>query len=393
MRDPINVIWFDQHKGVTLTTQITVVHLTSAHPRSDVRIFHKQCKSLSSSKFIVKLVVADGFGDNENEGVEIIDVGKPRSRIKRMFVSVARIFNQALILDGDIYHLHDPELIPIGLKLLNRGKLVIFDSHEDVPKQLLSKPYLNRFSQIVLSKLFEFYEIYSLKKFSGLIGATPSISKKLAGINDVVVNVNNYPLIDELHLVQNNTALRTQIAYVGAISEIRGIKKLLEALNFIKSDTRLSLAGCFVQKALEVFAKNYHSWSKVKYHGIINRHQVAELLSKSFAGIVTFLPYPNHLDAQPNKMFEYMSAGVPVIGSNFSLWKEIIETNNCGICVDPDDPEQIANAIDYLATHPNEVKRMGQNGISAVRNKYNWSIEEKKLFEFYDLILMGRRQE
>ena len=82
-------------------------------------------------------------------------------------------------------------------------------------------------------------------------------------------------------------------------------------------------------------------------------------------------------------MFEYMSAGVPVIASHFPLWREIIEGNDCGLCVDPLDPAAIAKAIDYLVTHPQEAERMGRNGQRAVAERYNWKIEEAKLLQLY----------
>jgi glycosyltransferase involved in cell wall biosynthesis len=116
---------------------------------------------------------------------------------------------------------------------------------------------------------------------------------------------------------------------------------------------------------------------------------VAKILENSLAGIVTFLPSPNHLEAQPNKMFEYMSAGIPVIASDFPLWREIISGNDCGLLVNPLKPLEIAGAIDYLVNNPAEAKRMGRNGRLAVIEKYNWPMEEKKLLRFYDSILKG----
>ncbi len=96
---------------------------------------------------------------------------------------------------------------------------------------------------------------------------------------------------------------------------------------------------------------------------------------------------PNHVDAQPNKMFEYMSAGIPVIASDFPLWREIIEGCGCGICVDPLDPKKIAEAIDYLVDNPEIARRMGENGRKAVYDRYNWDVEEKKLLALYDSLL------
>ncbi|MBD3768073.1 MAG: glycosyltransferase, partial [Gammaproteobacteria bacterium] len=100
-------------------------------------------------------------------------------------------------------------------------------------------------------------------------------------------------------------------------------------------------------------------------------------------GLVTFLPAPNHIDAQPNKMFEYMSAGLPIITSIFPLWREIVEGNQCGLCVDPLDPQAIGEAIQYLIDNPVEAEQMGKNGRQAVEQKYNWTIEEQKLLDLY----------
>ena len=76
-------------------------------------------------------------------------------------------------------------------------------------------------------------------------------------------------------------------------------------------------------------------WESVREHGYLNRTQVREIMKRSIAGLVTFHDLPNHVDAQPNKMFEYMSAGLPVICSDFPLWRSIVEGSSCGICVDP----------------------------------------------------------
>ncbi len=367
--------------------EISVAHLTSAHQRNDTRIFLKMCSSLAILGYKVSLVVADEKSDEFKNGVSIFNVG-PRSggRLSRMTKTVAQVLKKAIELDCDIYHLHDPELIPAGLKLKKLGKKVIFDAHEDLPKQLLGKPYLIPPVKIALAKVFELFERWACSKFNMIIAATPSIHNKFLKINPNTVNINNFPLLDELANTSNWMDKENEVVYVGGISKVRGIEEIISAMNYTDK-VRLNLVGQFNEKALEEKVKNHKAWSKVNEFGFLNRDQVNDVLAKSKAGLVTFLPLPNHIDSQPNKMFEYMSAGLPIIVSNFPLWREIVDDNQCGLCVDPISTIAIGDSIQYLIEHPKEAEQMGKNGRKAIEEKYNWSIEERKLFEAYRKLL------
>lgn len=360
-----------------------VSHLTSVHPRYDTRIFFKECTSLAQSGYLVSLVVADGKGDEEINTISIVDVGAPKGRFDRILNTSKSVYKKALELDADIYHLHDPELIPFGLKLKRLGKIVIFDSHEDVPKQILSKPYLNPILRYALGVLFSIYEKSSCKKMDAIVAATPFIRDKFLQINPNSVDINNFPIFDELQPPVDWSNKTKSVCYIGGIEIVRGIKEIVVALEHVNSSSRLQLAGKFSDSDTKEEVKAYKGWQSVDELGFLDRSGVKNVLATSMAGLVTLHPIPNYLDALPVKMFEYMSAGIPVIASNFPYWINIVETNNCGLCVDPLDPIAIANSVDYFINNPVQAQQMGDNGRNAILREYNWSIEENKLQSLY----------
>jgi glycosyltransferase involved in cell wall biosynthesis len=360
-----------------------IVHLTSVHPRNDPRIFIKQCRTLAAHGYDVTLVVADGKGEARVDGVTITDVGRLPGRLNRIFRTTQRVFDKAIALDADIYQFHDPELIPVGLRLKRHGKKVIFDSHEDTSRQLVGKAYLGPLSRRVLPALFSAYERFACTRFDGIIAATPTIRDAFLKINPVTVDINNFPIIGEFDDALPWTMKKAQVSYVGAISGVRGLRQMVEAAALLRSGACLNLAGRFFDPAAEAEVRAHPGWHRVADLGFLDRAGVRDLLSQSVAGMVTLLPLPNHVDSLPTKMFEYMSSGIPVIASNFPLWREIVEGNRCGICVDPLDPKAIAAAIDYLVSNPETAKSMGERGRKAVLEKYNWEVEAVRLTDFY----------
>ena len=357
-----------------------ICHLTSAHPWNDIRIFYKECKSLAQTGLKVSLIAFDAT-DSVVDGVQIINAGpKLTGRFSRMIKGSKIIFKAACETEADIYHLHDPELLIVGKKLKRLGKIVIYDAHEDLPMQVMGKHWIPKPLRKFVSSLTALLLKYYLKNMSGIVAATPIIADKLSKWNSNSAIVCNYPLLSETPQYESNIK-NNSICYIGGLFQSRGLFQMLDAIKDIS--VTLELAGNFSPESLSIQAKQHQSWQKVKFYGFINRNEVYNLMSQSKAGLVVLLPLQSYIDSLPIKMFEYMLAELPVIASNFPLWKEIVEGNNCGLCVDSESPIEIAKAINFILANNDKAKEMGKNGRKAIFEKYNWENEKRKLIEFY----------
>ena len=347
-------------------------------------------------------MVADGLGDELRDGVRIVDAGAPGGRLGRMLWTTRRVAARALAFDADVCQLHDPELLPAGLRLRRAGLRVVFDAHEDVPTQLLDKPYLAPRAARLLARLYARYERHACARLDGLLAATPHIRERLAQCNPRTVDVANFPLPEEFLAPQvappdaasprcvsaqgapdDGWGARTDVCYVGSISAIRGIRELVQACALLRSPVQLALAGSFADPALALDMAQLPGWRRIRALGHLDRAGVGRVMAQAFAGLVTLLPTASYRDALPVKMFEYMAAGIPVIASDFPRWRAIVEASDCGLCVDPRDPAAIAAAIDRLAREPALARRLGANGRRAIEQTYNWNNEAQKLLRFY----------
>ncbi|GAB6183586.1 glycosyltransferase family 4 protein [Thermodesulfovibrio hydrogeniphilus] len=363
--------------------------LTTVHSPFDTRIFHKEAKTLAQAGYDVTLI-AQHEKDVVVDGVKIIALPKLRNRLARIFGLTWRAFCLALRQRADIYHFHDPELIPVGLLLRLLGKRVIYDVHENVPKQILHKEWIPSPLRWLVAKVAQFVEAVAGKILNAVVAATPQIAKHFPAAKTVVVQ--NFPILDEL-LPPNPmpyTSRPLKVAYVGGITAIRGVREMVQAMALLPNSlsAKLVLVGTFSPLTLEEVVRRLPGWERVEFLGWQDRSGVAKVLGDVRVGLVVFGPVPNNVEGWPAKLFEYMSTGLPVIASNFPLWKEIVEGNQCGITVDPLDPKAIAQAIEYLLTNPEEAQKMGENGRRAVKEKYNWDLEAAKLLSLYKELLL-----
>lgn len=368
-----------------MKTSVKVAHLTTVHPRGDIRIFRKECLGLAGRGYSVHLFVADGKGDARSDGVTIHDIGISRGRLTRVLIRPWVMWRAARQIKAAIYHFHDPELIPVGLMLRLAGAKVIYDVHEDVPRAVLSKFWIPRPLRRLVATVFEWFEDFSAARLSAVAAATPHIARRFARRQPNSVVIANFPLRDELSAAPGSEAISRTVCYVGGIGLIRGAVEMVHAID--RLDARLILAGSFESSSSEKLVRALAGWRKVDYRGLVDRDEVRRIFSQSRAGLLLFHPEPNHVDAQPNKMFEYMSAGLPVVASDFPLWRDLIEETGCGICTNPLDPEAIAAAIETILDDPDRAAQMARRGKEAVATRFQWQFEEPRLAALYESLL------
>lgn len=366
--------------------KIRVVHLTSVHSNEDARIFHKECRTLSESGYEVTLLSADS-NKTTNFGIIKRNVAFPRSRSERMSITLFNLLRMALKENADIYHFHDSELIPLGLLLKMVGKKVIYDVHEDLPTQILYKPWLIPGVRKVVSKMADLIENNGSKIFDHCIAATPTIAERFRP--DKTTLVRNFPVLSEFESTDRSPYQERplNIACIGSIAAIRGIHEILESFDLIENEAaELYLAGHFSSQRLETELNLNQRGPRIKYEGLLDRRGVDRLLAKSRVGLVILHPTKNYLDSLPVKLFEYMAAGVPVVAADFPLWRDIITEAKCGVLVDPLRPQKIAEGVDWILSHPEEARKMGEAGRKATCESFNWFSEGKALVDTYDRI-------
>ncbi len=368
-----------------MATALRIAHLTTVHQRHDVRIFQKECASLAACGYEVHLLVADGQGGEARDGVILHDVGSVRGRLRRMLLQPWRMWRVARRLKARLYHFHDPELLPVGLLLRLGGASVVYDTHEDVPRAVMSKYWIRPWLRHAVATVFERFEDFVARRLSAVIAATPHIARRFARINAQSVDINNYPLQRELEAPVAPRGDARTVCYIGGIGRIRGAIEMISALEHV--DARLILAGPFESAATEAAVRDLPGWVKVDYRGVVSRTAVREIMADSRAGLMFFHPEPNHVDAQPNKMFEYMSACIPVLASDFPLWRTLLVDAGAGVCADPLDPLAIARCIEALLADLPAAQAMGERGREAVMNRYQWQFEEAKLCQLYSVLL------
>ena len=234
-----------------------------------------------------------------------------------------------------------------------------------------------------LCKLAEVVENGLVRRVSAVVAATPAIHERFSRIARRSVLVANYPVEEELDHSGDQPRNPT-VCYVGGVEEIRGALTMVRAVEL--AGVELELAGSIYPTHFQSRLIAEPGWPRVRYHGLVPRVSARAIMRRCSIGLLLFLPEPNHVESQPNKLFEYMAAGLPVIASDFPLWRQIIERVGCGVLVDPTNPRAVASAITQMLANPEAAAEMGKRGREAVAESFTWKTQRQCLISLYEAL-------
>jgi glycosyltransferase involved in cell wall biosynthesis len=296
------------------------------------------------------------------------------------------VVRAALHEQAQVYHLHDPELLLWTPLLRRSGAVVIFDMHEYMAGSILTKSWL---PSRVRSPLAASYRLAERGLLQGVpvIFAEESYRKHFPYLSKTAV-VLNMPLHEELIGLDAPRHERFTVGYMGGVSPIRGSIVTIEALQILKEkglEIPFECVGTVSEQhrqEMERFCREA-GLRDCRLSGYQLPTDGWALMARCHAGLAVLQDVPNYRESYPTKMFEYMALGLPIVVSNFPLYRAIVERYQCGFCVDPGDAVAVAAALEWLARHPDQASVMGARGRDAVLTAHNWDNEAKTLLAFY----------
>jgi len=387
--------------------------LSDSHGLYDDRIYWKEAMSLQNHGYEVYCIFAGSKNDKgvTDEGINYIEIESPvysstrylNFLLKRLIPGglYAIMLNKATALKADIYHIHDLKVNKIGRKLksLSHHPKVIYDVHEPSYENILDYNKTKGIHTVIkwlYARHIRKWEQKCAIRYDFVITTEENVRDRFRKIlpSEKVDIVYNYTDLDKTRKEVANQDRIYDAIYSGGITRLRGAFKILEAVKIITkqmSDFKMLFLGSYYPEDLKSemleFVQENDLQKNVVLHDSVPYTEVPGFYNKSKVGLGIFLPIRTHRIILQIKIFEYMSFGLPIIGSSFGHINDYIEKDNIGIVVNPEDPEEIANALIKILSDPKLYDMYSKNGLEASEKKYRWEFMEKKLIRIYSDLL------
>tara|TARA_B100000029_G_scaffold494648_1_gene558670 strand:- start:5076 stop:6215 length:1140 start_codon:yes stop_codon:yes gene_type:complete len=371
------------------SSQSSVLLASSIHRWNDVRVYHKEARSLSLNYDVT--VIGVGESDDNiviSKNISVILLPFPDSILRRI-KNAFSILAYGISPKYHLIHFHDPELIWVGLILRLFRKKVIYDVHEDLKAAVKIRRWVPHLLKNIIGNLAHTVELFGQFFFTGIIVAEDSYLSNFNN-NNHIISVRNYVRINSSPIVIENKSKR--ILYTGSVTIARGVGDLLKAIALLQDyDQEIGaiIIGHCPTSEVELFHElkdTLPNPNAVEIVSFIDFEQIQSFVSTCSVAVVPLRGEKNYEYSIPTKILDYMNWGIPYIYSRLKLTEELFGVNSGGIGFDPGNIVQLENAIHRILTDLNLHKKL----TIECRNKihsFNWISEEAKLFSFYETYL------
>lgn len=375
------------------SNNIKVCHFSSVHTTTDTRVFARECVSLA--KHFKVTLIAIGNNSGIHQGVSVIAIPKPQSRIIRLMVTTFKVFFRALKVNASVYHIHDAEMIPFALVFRLMGKKVIYDVHENTYHDIRIKTWIPKPLKWILGNSYRILEWLAAKSMHTiLVIAKPEFAKQFVTGNYTIIQ--NFADVNFLkqYRVESRAAIKENtLFYIGTLYDTYyNIDKIVEAVYLLKRQgliVHCKIAGYYgsmLASRTQKLAFFAEVKDQLEFLGYISQEKGYQLSQQCKVGLCLKDQPEEILVSHERKFFEYMAIGLPILCCDSIIYKDVVSKFNLGLCADLQDAEAIASALKELFTQM-DLDKLMQNNIGAAENDYNWVKDEKNLIHLYHSLL------
>lgn len=377
--------------SIARLTRLAVV--TTVHRWGDPRVFERNaCAAMQCRLDVHAFVPTTGDPPVPEWGKQgefhVHSLPMPRGRLARMWLALRvgkYVFKDNVF---DAIHFHDPELIPamIWLTLRHPRIRILYDVHEELPLEVFSKSYIPKLVRPLASSFARLLWGLAARRFHAFAPATEAIAAHWPPERTRVVH--NYPR-SVFNIPRHGLEVNpNRIVFVGALSRIHGVEEVLQSVSRLRQEypqVRLELYGRLLDRSLQPAIDRAVAEDWCQHIPWLETAELVNKLGGAGVGLVPYQPLPDHLDALPTKIFEYMALGIPILASDFPLWRRLIQEQNVGLC-SPPTVEGITQALRLMLSDPARLQAWSVCAQETYQRSYRWEAESENLRSLYRIM-------
>lgn len=369
-------------------TKPRVVHVTTSHYADDARIFERECRSLAESGLFEVFIAAPGLVP-EDSGITHIPVAPiPEGRSARLASGWRRAGAALRGVQADLYHVHDPELLPLAWWLHAQGHRVVWDSHEDYEGRFAPTERVSGTRRAVARKMqqvgFRALRHTTDRNVSAVVAATEGIAQRYTVAPTAVVG--NEARIEEL-LQASPSFDHRRVLFLGAPGPGHLFAEVVDAVAS-SQDLRLAVARRDVPQESQSYAVE-RLGDRYEYLGYLGRSALVEAMSNSTVGMVTYAPTPAYMEpsVMPTKLYEFAAAGLPFVGAPIPAVERLAEASSGGLVSRDFTADGLSVVLNRLTTDPALWLTKSASARAWMQGEDPWAASANELVSLYSQLL------